>query len=184
MAQKAVLEKIGEIIPQGSVLFFLLCLAGLIVFVFAGTVSSYKTVLALESEASALKSAIQETNYLKPVRQSVMGSLQEKTEWTLPLPEKKPLPRGESAQIFSSISDLADKSGMRLVKVIPDATLLAGDSEFLPVDISVSGSFNSFRGLLAGLGGLPYLDDVEGIEIIGHGKGMEYNVSLRLALGK
>lgn len=184
MAQNTVLRKIGEGIPRGSFLFFLPCLAGLLVFIFVGTVSSYKTVLALEGEAGALKSSIQETNYLKPVRQSVMGSLEEKTEWALPLPEKKPLPRSESAQIFSSISDLADKSGMRLVKVIPDATLLASDSEFLPVNISVSGNFNSFRGLLAGLGGLPYLDDVESIEIRGDGKGMEYNVSLRLALGK
>lgn len=184
MAQNGVLRKIGESVPRGSILFFLPCFAGLIVFIFAGTVSSYKTVLALEGEAGVLTSTIQETAYLKPVRQSVMGRLEVKTERALPLPEKKPLPRSESAQIFSSISDLADKSGMRLMKVIPDATALASDSEFLPVDISVSGNFNSFRGLLAGLGGLPYLDAVESIEIRDDEKGMEYNVSLRLALGK
>lgn len=177
-------QKININIPKRSIAYLFLCLSGTLILIFFGVVPSYRSVSRLDREVNTLKLKIEENKNLRPVYQSMMASLQAKETRTFPFPERKPLPRSQSGKIFTSLSELAEKSGMRLLTISPDLTRLAGVSESLPLHVSVSGDFSSFRGFLMRLGGLPYLDDVEGLDIRGGEKGREYRVSLRLALGK
>jgi Tfp pilus assembly protein PilO len=184
MAQKMELKKADAIIHKSSLVYLAVCLTGVLIILIFGVIPNYMSGKELDRRAIALKIKIQENDDLKPVQKAIITSLAENVKRELPDPEKKPLPRSKSSEIFSSISEKAKRAGMTRVTVTPDETILAGDSEFLPVEVSVAGNFVLFREFLIGVASLPFLDEIEGIEIGDGGNGRVYKLNLRLALAK
>jgi hypothetical protein len=74
-------------------------------------------------------------------------------------------------------------SGMSLVSVNPNLNAPIGDTQFLSVNVVFRGDFAYFRKALINLSGLPYVEPIEEITIQRNPDGMEYRLTLRVAIG-
>ncbi|MDD5434238.1 MAG: hypothetical protein PH343_02290, partial [Nitrospira sp.] len=100
----------------------------------------------------------------------------------LPLPSKESIAREDTDRIFMTFSDIARKTGMDVVSVVPNINSLAGNIKFLSVNVIVRGNYFNFHKFLNIAGEVPYLEHIEEIEIQQTPEGREYRMKLWLSV--
>ena len=176
-------KKIGIKIPRQSIIYFLLCLSGVLVFVFAGILPYQWSIAGLDEEISKVRSNIAVQEELYPIYMSLAKKAQAKSGSALPIPAKGVLPRSQMDRIPAIVREMAARSGMNVTSVSPDLSTLTGNTQEMPVRIVMKGDFLKFRKFLLGLGSVPYVDRVDEIQIQQNPDRLEFRTKIWLALG-
>ena len=159
------INKISKIFPTQSLIFFLICSAGILVFIFLIILPSQNTAADLDKNIEELKARIDEQRILTPVFHSLLARAKGKNPTELPLTQKTKSARGEVKNISSQIKKIAQGCGLHLAEITPDVNSLKQSSGYLSMNIIVTGDFFNFRKFLIELGSIPSLESIQEIKI-------------------
>ena len=171
-----------KLINRRTVIIYLTCLAGILLFIIAGIIPAQRFSAALDRKTRDLQFQIDEQKSLQPIYQSLKAKSQTGTVSVLPTPERNKLSRDLISMGPSTFGRIAKNAAMDTLSVDPDVSSLANQSRYLLVHAVVRGDFFSFRKYLTGLGELPYFERIEEIEIQQNPDIMEFKMKIWLAL--
>jgi len=174
------IKKAIKKIPRRSVNYFLFCLSGVLIFVFAGIAPAYWNHVHLNQKINDEKRMIEEQGTLQPLFRSLQG-IHGKASPSLTVPPRVALKRSEIERIDASFREMAGRFGMKVISVVPDLAS-AGDSQVLLVYVSLKGDFENFRNVLKKLGELPYVDQVEEFAIQHTGNSRALDITMQISL--
>lgn len=171
-----------KLINRRTVIIYLTCLTGILLFIIAGIIPAQRYSAALDRKTRDLQFQIDEQKSLQPIYQSLKAKSQTGTVSVLPTPERNKLSRDLISMVPSTFGRIAKNAAMDTLSVDPDVSSLANQSRYLLVHAVVRGDFFSFRKYLTGLGELPYFERIEEIEIQQNPDIMEFKMKIWLAL--
>ncbi len=164
------------------VVFFLICLSGILFFIYMGIVPAHKSIVGLNRkiEDAQLQVDIQET--LLPIYKLLKKDFIIDDYKELPFPAKAGLPRKQTDEIFTVFREMARKCNMEALSIVPDLNYLHKNSRVLLVNTIVRGDFFSLRKLMIALGELPYLEHIETIDIQQDKDAKEFKMNIWITL--
>lgn len=159
-------HKLTAAFPSQSILYFLICGAGILVFILLIIIPAQKNATALDQDIKKLKNRIEEQRILTPVFQNLLKKVKRRNPAGLPAPKKAKLSRGDIDKLAERFQAMAARHNLKLEEITPDINSLASGSGALPVRLKVSGDFLNFRGFLIDLGAIAALQDIQQISIL------------------
>lgn len=148
-----------------SLIYFLICAAGIVVFVFLIIIPAQRTFAELDRDIEKLHTRIDEQRILKPVFDNLLKQVQKKGPADLPVTKKIKLARADIHKISEQLLGIAQRWGLDLRGIQTDVNSLENKVEYLLIRIHATGDFLKFRGFLVDLGKIPSLEQVEEIRI-------------------
>jgi hypothetical protein len=170
-------------IPRECVRNLVISLAAVAVFLCAAIIPAYLKWLRLDARVSDVRYRIEEQKTLLPLFDSLkttrLGS-----PATLQAPDKIKLDKSGIDSALMKLRDISDKAAMNIISIRPDLTSTPASAQSVAVNMSLRGSFENFRGLLAGLGALPYVENIENISIQqgAFGKMLDFKIKILLSV--
>ncbi len=174
-------NRITEIFPAQSLIFIMLCGAGLIVFIFLIIIPSQKTAAELDSKIEELERRISEQRTLTPVFYSLLNKAKAEDETQLPVTQKAKMARGDMTKVFDQIKAIAKGYNLKLEEITPDVNSLKGGSGYLLIQLVVTGDFFKLREFLVDLGAIPSLAHIEEMRINAIEEAREIKLKIWLA---
>jgi len=165
-----------------SIRYLLICITGIVCFAVLGIYPNQKTVTSLDNDTAKLETEIREQELLKPLYDDLLRRTRTKVPADLPFPEKGRLDRTKTDDIPEILGSMAHKSSLQLVDVTLDLNTLVKGSQSLSVDVRLNGGFLAFRDFLIQLQGIPYVNEIEEVEIQPADGVKEFRLKLALAL--
>jgi hypothetical protein len=178
------LLKFIKLIPKRTAIIHLSWLGALLLFIIAVILPVQRAVIGLDRQIRDTQYEIDEQKSLQQIYQNLKTNSQTKVAGILPTPERSKLSRNLVSMVPSTITTIAKRAAMETLSVSPDVNALTNQSRSLLVQTVVRGEFMSFRKFLIGIGGLPYLERFEEIEILHDKDFTEFRMKIRLALGE
>jgi hypothetical protein len=175
-------QKIKFNIPQHSVTYLAICLFGMLVFILVGVVPSQRSIAGLDRKISDVTFQIEEQRTLAPFNQALSRQLVKKDSDALPFPPRVKLAQGQVDKIAGTFRDVGSQSNMEVLSVSPDLKYFANESKMLPVNMVTRGNFQNLRKLLIGLLGIPYVEQIEEIQIQQGADKLEFRVKVWVGL--
>jgi len=176
------MEKKLSVLPTQSLIYFLICGAGILVFVWLIIIPAQKTAAELDRDIEKLTDRIEEQRILKPVFDSLLNRVKKKNPISLPVTKKVKLALGDITKISERLQENARQHDLKFLDIQTDVNALADKAGYLLMRISVTGDFRKFRDFLVDLGKIPSLEQVEEIQIRAIEEGREFKVKIWLAL--
>lgn len=159
------MKKILSFLPTQSLILFLLCGAGIIVFVFLIILPTQNTSAQLDKDITATSDRIEEQRILKPVFESLLKRAKKKNPTELPATKSAKLDRADISKLSKDLQEMAFRHGLKVQAMNTDVSALIGKSGHLRMRLNLTGAFLDFRGFLVDLGTIPSLEVIEEIEI-------------------
>ena len=154
----------------------------IILFVLVTILPLSMTNRTLAGENDKIKAQIEEQKQLRPIYASLLEEMKKKELLVLPHPESEKLPRENTARFKNDFRSLAEKSKVKVLFFTPDLGTLSGSSSSLLHRVTLKGEFGSFRKLLIELGGVPYVDKIEDVEIRQNNDSMDLKMKIWVGL--
>jgi hypothetical protein len=176
-------QKLTTKFPKQSLIYLLLCLTGVLIFIFAGILPNSRTMAELTTKATDIQFQLEEQRTLSPFRKSLQDKSEKKESDVLPLPAKGTLAQAKINTLPMTFSTAAKTSGMTLVSAIPTFTATPGNAQFLAVNVVLRGDFMNLRKFLIHLGGIPYMNQIEEIAIQQKPDTKEFRLKVWVAVG-
>lgn len=173
--------KIGTVMPVQSILLFLLCAAGVLLFFLLVILPAQKLSAEYEQDILALRTRIEEQKILLPVFKNLFEKSKASAPARLPSPAKQKLTRGEVGNAPKIVRKVAEGQGLIVKEISLDVNSVADASGRVVVNFSAFGQFLDFRRLLMGLAALPYLESLDDIEVSAVEGGEEIAMKIFLA---
>ena len=151
--------------PTQSLFLFLLCGAGIIVFVFLIILPTQDTSRQLDQDILKISDRIEEQRILKPVFESLLKRAKKKNPTELPTTKTVKLDRSDISKLSEELQEMAFRHGLKVQDMKTDVAALVGKSGYLQMRLNLTGAFLDFRGFLVDLGTIPSLEIVEEIQI-------------------
>lgn len=174
----------SAILPGQSIRHIIICAGGILAFVVLAIYPYHKSLVRLDRQISKTESEIQEQEALFPIGKELLKSVMQKETWALPFPEKSGLSRDRAADISAVFEQIARKSDLEVIRIIPDIKSLSEQTGLLSVTTVVKGKIYDFRDFFIEIGKLPYLEHVEEIQIQPTEGVKELSLKVWLALKK
>ncbi len=152
-------------LPTRSIVYFVLFLCVLLFFFLLVVYPQRISLAEADLDIKKLKGHIEEQKILYPVFKNILKKARVKNTEGLPFPKKTKLTRNETGKISSIFQKIAQKSNLTLKEITPDIDVLIGGSGYLKLNLIVQGEFSDLRNFMLQLGGLPYLEYIERIQI-------------------
>jgi hypothetical protein len=172
----------GNNIPKQSMTYIIIFLCVILVFIFLGIVPSQRALANREENIAETNLKLEEQKILFPVYQVLKQGTEKKGAHALPLPAKVPLARNQLGRLNEAVKEIAGRAHMEVISLAPDVNSLSDKSTSIAVNVTVRGTFFSLRQLLIGIGGIPSLERIEGIQIQRTTNWMEMKVKFWVAL--
>lgn len=169
--------------PKQSITYLLLCLTGILIFIFAGILPNNRTMAELSAKIADVQFRLEEQRSLSPFQKALRDKSEKKESEVLPLPPKGVLAQDKINTLPVTFSAAARMSGMSLVSSIPNLTALTGDAQSLSVNVVLRGDFMNLRKFLIHLGGIPYVRQIEEIIIQQKPDSKEFRLKIWVAVG-
>ncbi|MEA3486199.1 MAG: hypothetical protein U9R20_00910 [Thermodesulfobacteriota bacterium] len=173
---------IGKI-PGRSTMYLLICLVILAIFYFVAVYPYQRSMDIMDVETAQAVNRIEKQKVLLSLYEKMVKLRKGEVREVLSLPDKKRLARNDIDAIAPLFEKIADECKMKVVSVSPDALALTEKSSDIMVNIHLKGNFFDFRKFLVELGGMPFLDRVEEIEIKQETVYKQFYLKVRLAIG-
>ena len=158
-------DKISKNPLSQSVLVLVICVVGILSFLFLILIPSQKTSAELDQEIDKLNVRIEEQRILTPVFHSLLKRAKMAPPSVLPSPEKTKLTHGDMNTISQKFQEIAVRHNLKLEEVKTDVSSMMEDSGYLMMRLRLSGNFYKFRDFLLDLESIPYLEHIEEINI-------------------
>ena len=171
-----------KLIPRRTVIIHLSWLGSLLLFILVVIVPVQRFMAGLDGRIKDIQYQVDEQKSLQPIYQALKTKSQTTTPGILPTPESGKLSRDLVSVVPSTIGRIVRNAAMETITISPDVNSLANQSRSLLMNTVIRGDFMSFRKFLIGVGGLPYLERLEEIEIKQDQDFMEFRMKIWLAL--
>ena len=175
------MKKILSILPTQSVVYCLICGAGIIAFVFLIIIPSQKTSAELDRSIANVADRIEEQRILRPVLDSLLKRAKQENPTELPATQEFKLTSGSINEITDLLREIARRHNLELKDIGTDVTALMQNTKNMLMRINISGDFMQFRDFLLDLSAIPALEQIEEIKIRAIEGTREYNLRIRLA---
>ena len=172
------MKKITSLLSTQSLIYFLICAVGIIVFVFLVIIPAQKTSAELDASIKDLSRRIDEQRILKPVFENLLKRVKNKNQTGLPITKKAKLSRGDIANLSTTLQEMAQRYDLNLKEIKTDVTPATNKNGYLLMRIDVTGDFMKFRDFLIDLGTIPSLEHIETIDI----RAIEANREIKLKI--
>jgi Tfp pilus assembly protein PilO len=175
------MKKLLSILPTQSLIYFLICGAAILFFVFKIIVPTQKTSAELDKEFVKISDRIEEQRILKPVFDSLLKQAKKKNPTDLPAANKEALDRTDISKLSENLQEMALRHGLKIQDLNTDVAALTGKTGFLQIRINLTGAFMDFRDFLVDLGAIPSLEVIEEIQIRAIEGAREFKIKIWMA---
>ena len=175
------MKSILSILPTQSIMYCLICGAGIIAFIFLIIIPSQNTSAALDREIKKLDEQIEEQRILRPVFDSLLKQAQKEDLTELPPTQKFKLASGGINEFTELLRVIARRHNLEMKDIGTDVSALMKNSEKMLMRINLTGNFMQFRGFLLDLSAIPQLEQIEEIKISAIEGTREYNLRIQMA---
>ena len=175
------MKKILSILPAQSLIYFLVCGVGILVFVFLIIIPTQRTSAELDKEIIKTGDRIEEQRILKPVFESLLKQAKKKAPTDLPATKKVKLDRADISKLSEDLQDMAFRHGLKVQDMNTDVSALIGKSGYLLMRINLAGAFMDFRDFLVDLGTVPSLETIEEIQVRAIEGSREFKIKIWIA---
>ena len=175
------MKKILSILPTESLIYLLVCGAGILAFVFLIIIPTQKTSAELDQDILKIGDRIEEQRILKPVFESLLKRAKNKTPTDLPATKKAKLDRADISKLSEDLQEMAFRHGLKVQNMNTDVSALIGKGGYLLMRINLAGAFMDFRDFLVDLGTIPSLEIIEEIKIRAIEGSREFKIKIWIA---
>jgi len=175
------MKKINSILPTQSLIYFLICGAGILVFVLLIIIPTQKTSAELDKDIDKLNARIDEQRILRPIFDNLLKQIKKKGPTELPVTKKNKLARGDISRLSERLLEIARRYDLKLHDIQTDVNALENNADYLLIRIHASGDFKKFRDFLVDLGNIPFLEQIEEIDIRAIENSREFKLKIWLA---
>ncbi len=179
------MKKIGDIIfvPRECISNLLSGLAAIIVFLCAAVIPAYLSIVDLEQKISNARYRLDQHQALLPLYESLKKAPRADFP-ALAAPVKKSLKKADVDSALTAVRDIAGKSSIAVNYINPDLSYTSAHAQSLALDVSLRGKFENFRPVLADIGALPYVEDLENLSIQRepNGEALDFKIKIIVAL--
>ena len=175
------MKKILSFLPTQSLILFLLCGAGIVVFVFLIILPTHNTSKQLDKDILKISDRIEEQRILKPVFESLLKRAKKKNPTNLPETKTVKLDRSDISKLSEDLQEMAFRNGLKVQDMNTDVSALIGKSGYLQMRMNLTGAFLDFRGFLVDLGTIPSLAVIEEIQIRAIEGSREFKIKMWMA---
>lgn len=159
------MEKLSAYVPTQSLVYLLICCAGIIVFILMIILPAQKSAAELDTEIVNLQARIEEQRILSPVFKSLFKRAKAKNQSGLPAQAKAKLSRDDLSDLTAQLQQIVKDNNLQIEELAPDVNSLTENSGYLKVNLEASGNFLDFRTLLVDLGTIPSFEMIESIDV-------------------
>ena len=170
-----------SILPTQSLIYFLICGVGILVFTFLIIIPTQKTSADLDKDIQKIGDRIEEQRILAPVFQSLLKRAKKKNPTELPSTPKVKLDRADISKISENLQEMAFGHGLKIQGLNTDVTSAIGKSGYLLMRLNLTGDFMNFRDFLVDLGTIPSFEIIEDIQIRAIEGAREFKLKIWLA---
>jgi len=157
--------------------------AAIVILMLIANYPSQMSIIKLGNEIAETKARLEEQKLLIPIYSELLAKSRLKAVPEAP-ESKEGLASGQVDHLAEMLREVAKKSNIETISVIPDPTSLAGGSNLLNVDVSARGDFFAFRGFLLDLRSLSYVNSFDEVRVQAVSGTKEYNLKMKIALKK
>jgi len=176
------MEKNLSVLPTQSLIYFLVCGVGILVFVFFIILPAQKTSAQLDKDILKISDRIEEQKILKPVYQSLLKQTRKKPPTDLPAIRKAKLDRADINKFSKDLQEMALRHGLKIQTMNTALSTLIGNSAYLQTRLKLTGAFADFRDFLMALGTIPSLEIIEEVQIRAIEGSREFKIKVWVAL--
>jgi len=175
------MKKINSILPTQSLIYFLVCGTGILVFVLLIIIPAQKSSAELDRDIDKLNAHIDEQRILRPIFDNLLKQVKKKSPTELPATKKNKLDRGDVSTSSERLLEIARRNDLKLHNIQTDVNALENNADYLLIRIHASGDFIKFRDFLVDLGNIPSLEQIEEIDIRAIENSREFKLKVWLA---
>jgi hypothetical protein len=175
-------KKLSIGFPRRSLVYLLICGAGILVFVLGGIYPSYRDKVRLDGSIADLRAQIEEQKLLFPRYQKLREELTAEKFKAPSNPLKSGLPARRMDDLSLIFGEIAANCGLEVSAIAPDVKSMVDDPHFLSVVLSLKGSFFNLQRFLIEMANLPYLWGVEEMHMQEGSGGKDYNLKAWLII--
>jgi len=175
-------KKFNLDIPSKSLTYILICGGIIILIVLLGIIPLNRYNAKRSQELKTFQDQIVEKKELGQAYQFIQNTSIKKETNILPNPAKTKLSRQDAEKFQDAFRVEAGRSNLMTISLMPETKSLDGGSQKLLYNATVKGEFANFRKLLVGLGSLPYIDQIEEINLKQYSDSMECKLKIWIAL--
>ncbi len=175
------MKKILTILPTQSLIYCLICGAGIIVFIFLIIIPSHNISVELDQDIKKLNDHIEKQRILRPVFDSLLKRAKEEKSTDLPSTPKVKIERGDINKISELLQEIARRHELKVQDIKTDVHELMENSGYMPMNLNLTGNFMNFRDFLVDLGTIASLAHIEELNIRAIAANREYKLRIWLA---
>jgi len=175
------MKKINSILPTQSLIYFLVCGTGILVFVLLIIIPAQKSSAELDRDIDKLNAHIDEQRILRPIFDNLLKQVKKKGPTELSVTKKNKLDRGDVSTISERLLEIARRNDLKLHNIQTDVNALENNADYLLIRIHASGDFLKFRDFLVDLGNIPSFERFEEIQIRAIENSREFKLKIWLA---
>jgi hypothetical protein len=175
-------KKLSIQFPRRSLVYLMICGAGILVFVLGGIFPSYRDMVRMDGSIADLKAQIEEQKVLFPLYRKLLGELTAEKSKSRTNPPKSGLPVRRMDDLSPIFGEIAANCGLEVSAIAPDVKSLVDESHFLSVVLALKGSFFNLHRFLLEVANLPYLWGIEDMHIQEGSAGKEYHLKAWLII--
>lgn len=174
------MKKILSILPTQSVVYCLICGAGIIAFVFLIIIPSQKSSAELDRDITNVSDRIEEQRILRPVFDSLLKRAKQENPTTVPPVREVSPANGGINEITDLLRNIAQQRGLEMKDISTDVTALIKNNKNMIMRIDLAGEFMQFRDFLLDLSAISTLEQIEEIQIRAVEGTREYSLKIRM----
>lgn len=175
-------KKFNLDIPSKSLNYTVICGGIIILIVLLGIIPLNRYNAKRSQDVKTIQNQIDEQKGLGQAYQFIQNASNKKETHILPNPAKTKLSGQDVEKFQDAFRAEAGKASLMTISLIPETKSLDGGSQKLLYHATVKGEFANFRKLLVGLGALPYIDQIEEINLKQNSDSMEFKMKIWIAL--
>ena len=175
------MKNIFSILPTQSIVYCLICGAGIIAFIFLIIIPSQKTSAELDGQIKKVNERIEEQRILRPVFDSLIKRAKQADTNEVPVTPGFKTASGGINEITELLQEIARQHDLELKDISTDVASMMKNSQKMMMRIILTGNFQKFREFLLDLSAIPQLEEIEEIKIQAIEGTREYNLGLRMA---
>ena len=174
------MKKILSILPTQSIVYCLICGAGIIAFVFLIIIPSQNTSAELDRDIAKVTDRIEEQRILRPVFDSLLKRAKQEEPTELPAVQEVTPANGGINEITDLLRNIARRHGLEMKDISTDVTALMKNNKNMTMRIDLAGKFMQFRDFLLDLSAISTLEQIEEIQIRAIEGTREYALKIRM----
>jgi len=177
------MKNILSILPTQSLVYCLICGAGIIAFIFLIIIPSEKTSAELDRDIKSINDRIEEQRILRPVFESLLKRAKKEDLTESPLTQTQALnpASGDINAITNLLREVARSHDLVMKDISTDVAALMKNTGTMQMRINITGDFMKFRDFLIDLSAVSVLEQIEEIQIRAVEGTREFDLKIRIA---